>query len=462
MSVSNLNSSSSQQSVSASTSSAENSDSVKKNHSINSISKRGKLSEESNSDFSQLLMNDLNSKINNEKSESQKNFLDKMLSGNIGVEAFDEQAIPGLNGTADKSNLLSKAMLDQNKENHQLKQLMNLQTSKKGDPSALDLSQLINKSKVDAKIDPEQLNMMLAKINSTENGDSSKLLGNQNGLKDLLGKDLKNQPALSINQHLKSVTNPSILSTEDVLLQNGQMGELDKKQILKLLKNYEKLKSNENVNQFSNSLLNGKRNQIIDEKNVKNQNEQNAFLNNQNQLLSSKNIELSKNGFESQFSSKDNPNSSLLEQLTTRITDSLKLMSAPPMQQSMSFSLNHAELGAMRVDIRRLGGDRFSLNMSPDELQTHKLLMDNKDSILQALTHRGISIADLTIDQNQLSKNLKDSSTETNSKMQEQHFFGQTGDSSDHFSRNFERQSGRDKRQDLWNYMKQQREVRYA
>lgn len=151
---------------------------------------------------------------------------------------------------------------------------------------------------------------------------------------------------------------------------------------------------------------------------------------------------------------------SLANQITQKIND-FNLSKPLRLNSETTIDFHHSELGSMTLHIKKIEKD-LNINITTGHTDAKNLIFENRDALLSLLNQKGISVSNLTVEssysatvaddgKNQQSQKFDSSSQQQNSSHQH-----------DQAKNPNQQNTDREKRNELWNILKDQREVMYA
>ena len=151
---------------------------------------------------------------------------------------------------------------------------------------------------------------------------------------------------------------------------------------------------------------------------------------------------------------------SLATQITQRIND---INSVRPMQfnSETTIDINHAELGSMTVNIKKLNKE-LNIQITTGHADAKNVMMENRDALLSQLNSKGISVANLSIDSVFSVAGADDAKASQSQKFDSAGQQHSSADQQQQAKNSNQQQSDREKRNELWDILKDQREVMYA
>lgn len=179
-----------------------------------------------------------------------------------------------------------------------------------------------------------------------------------------------------------------------------------------------------------------------------------------NRLLNDLNLG-NTNGSEISNGKKADKNSidSLASQITQRIND-INMIKPMQINSETTIDFNHSELGSMTLSIKKLQKD-LNIKITTGQADTKNLLIENRDALLSQLSQRGISVANLAVD-SVISTAGSDEAKGFPSQKFDSSSQQQSSDQQQQAKNTNQNQSEREKRNELWSILKDQREVMYA
>lgn len=292
-----------------------------------------------------------------------------------------------------------------------------------------------------SKMDMKQLQELMA--NTKNAGKGEKLNAKENlNLLELLAKN--NNLKVKDDQVLKVNTKNSFKNQESLSALDFQMNK-PSVQTKEGLKGY--LKSQDTKVIKSDSL------------NILDKNDQSDIS---PKLLNEFNFGNSKPGtvIDGSQSGQKNVIESLATQITQRIND---MNSVRPMQfnTETSININHSELGQMTLSIKKIQNE-LSIQITTGEKDAKNILFENRDALLSQLNSKGISVSNLSIDTVFSASASDDAKGFQSQKFDSSSQHQGSAEQQQHAKNSNQQHTDREKRNELWDILKDQREVMYA
>lgn len=133
---------------------------------------------------------------------------------------------------------------------------------------------------------------------------------------------------------------------------------------------------------------------------------------------------------------------------------------------NVQFDITHKDLGTLNILVKR-NNKNIEIKIVADQLDAKNFLMANKDMMQSHLMSRGVNVSSLMVEatnsaQNALFSSLDDSSFKQNSFSKNENSSHQQSMEQGNSRQNAHDENGREKRNELWQILKDQRELIHA
>lgn len=152
----------------------------------------------------------------------------------------------------------------------------------------------------------------------------------------------------------------------------------------------------------------------------------------------------------------------LSDQISARVQN-LNMPKAMPtyLGKEVSFDFHHHELGTINVNIRKTKND-IEVKIATGQNDVRSILMENRELLTAHLAQRGVNVSSITVDVMNTMNIADEGSGKSQMNTKNESFNQQQNMGQDHSKHSSESQTGKEKRDELWSILKEQREEAYA